>query len=61
MHDLMGRVIARPVDEHRVAGEQVGAWDGRLANGEQAPAGIYFVSVALDKVVLGTAKLVAVR
>lgn len=61
VHDLMGRVIARQVDEHRVAGEQVGAWDGRLANGEQAPAGIYFVSVALDKVVLGTAKLVVVR
>lgn len=61
VHDLMGRVVARPVDEYHLAGEQIGAWDGRLPSGEQAPGGIYFVSVALDRKVLGTAKLVVVR
>lgn len=49
------------MEEYCVAGEQIGAWDGRLPNGDRAREGIYFVSVVLERQVLATAKLVVVR
>ena len=41
VHDLLGREVARLVDEHRPAGQYEAVWDG-TSNGKAVPAGIYF-------------------
>ncbi len=41
--DVQGRLVARPVDEHRTAGRHVGEWDGQSRSG-RATSGLYFVT-----------------
>ena len=43
--DLAGREVARPYEAHAGAGEMDVVWDGRTAQGEPAPAGVYFYQV----------------
>lgn len=61
VHALVGRLLARPIRAHQLAGEQVGAWDGRLECGERAKAGTYFLSVTLDGEPIGLRKLLLLR
>lgn len=40
--DIRGRLVARPVEGERNAGNHAANWEGRNMNGEQLPAGMYF-------------------
>ena len=42
VHDALGRTVAEVVDRAVPAGEHRVLWNGRLATGARAPAGIYF-------------------
>jgi len=57
VHDLAGRVVARPVRAYQVAGEQIGAWDAQLESGERAKPGAYWLIVKLDGEPIGVRKL----
>jgi hypothetical protein len=50
VHDVSGRVVASLLDEERPAGSHVIWWDGRRANGQPLPAGVYLVRASLDGV-----------
>lgn len=39
--DVAGRLVATPFRDDAEAGPHTAAWDGRFANGQQAPAGVY--------------------
>ena len=43
--DLVGRAVARLLDADLPAGRHTVRWDGRLADGRVAPAGVYFLRV----------------
>jgi hypothetical protein len=42
IHDVMGREVARLLDEHVPAGERRVGWDGRGSTSSAAPSGVYF-------------------
>jgi hypothetical protein len=42
VHDALGRTVAEVVDQVVPAGEHRIPWNGRLASGSRAPAGVYF-------------------
>jgi len=42
IHDLMGREVARPIDEARPAGPSEVTWRP-VAGGSATPAGVYFL------------------
>jgi hypothetical protein len=46
LFDVMGRLVARPVDRRQSAGEYEVAWDGRTRSGRRAASGVYFVRLA---------------
>jgi uncharacterized membrane protein len=46
LFDVMGRLVARPVDRRQSAGEYEVAWDGRTRSGRRAASGVYFVHLA---------------
>jgi hypothetical protein len=48
VYDVGGRVVATLADSRFSAGEHTLAWDGRLAGGSPAPAGLYFLRVTRD-------------
>jgi thermolysin metallopeptidase-like protein/fungalysin/thermolysin propeptide len=61
IHDLVGRLLARPFRAYQLAGEQIGAWDGGLDGGERAKAGAYFLSITLDGQSIGLRKLLVLQ
>jgi hypothetical protein len=61
IHDLVGRTLARPVSAWQSAGEKLGVWDARDDRGERVRAGVYFLSVTLDRQPLGGKKLLIVK
>jgi hypothetical protein len=46
LFDVMGRLVARPVDGARPAGGHAVTWNGRTMSGRRAPSGVYFVRLA---------------
>jgi hypothetical protein len=46
LFDVMGRLVATPVDEVRSAGDHVVVWDGRTRSGHPATSGVYFVRLS---------------
>jgi hypothetical protein len=43
VHDLMGRLCARLVEDRRDAGDHEVEWDGTTTDGRHLPRGLYFV------------------
>jgi hypothetical protein len=48
VHDLLGRVVVRLLNEFVPAGEHAVAWSARDADGRRVPTGLYFVRAALE-------------
>lgn len=45
--DVVGRLVAIPLDRDLAAGTYAAAWDGDRRDGTPAPAGVYFLSLAV--------------
>jgi len=45
VHDVRGRLVRSLVEGGLGGGEHVARWDGALADGGRAPAGVYFVTL----------------
>jgi flagellar hook assembly protein FlgD len=45
MLDALGREVARPQEGTLPAGTHEVTWDGRAANGQAAPAGVYLYRI----------------
>ncbi len=52
VHDLRGRRIATLADGPAAAGEHVLRWDGRTADGREAPSGTYLLRLAGDEAIV---------
>lgn len=48
VHDAAGRLVVMVEDRGFAAGPQTARWDGRLAGGRGAPAGVYFARIEAD-------------
>ena len=48
VYDATGRVVRSLAQGPREAGRHAVTWDGRLAQGERAPVGVYFVRLAVE-------------
>jgi hypothetical protein len=59
--DLGGRMVATLADARFAAGQHTLAWDGRLAGGAPAPAGLYFLRVTRDGRDARTARFTQLR
>jgi probable HAF family extracellular repeat protein len=60
LFDVMGRLIATPVDDVRSAGDHEVVWDGRTRSGHPIPSGVYFVRLSTSGFVTSS-RLVLVR
>jgi hypothetical protein len=59
--DVAGRVIANVQGARQEAGTGSLAWDGRTASGARPPAGVYFVTLAVDAQATDRAKMIVLR
>ena len=56
--DAAGRLVHTLVQGRQPAGAHTAAWDGRLADGRRAAAGLYLCTLRLDDALAGTQQLV---
>jgi hypothetical protein len=61
VYDVAGRTVATLADARFTAGTHALRWDGRLAGGAPAPAGLYFLRVTRDGVEARTARFTRLR
>lgn len=61
VHDIVGRLIARPVRAYQFVGEQCGVWNGGRESGERAETRAYFLRVTLAGQPIRGRKLVLVQ
>jgi len=61
IYDSQGRLARRLVDRQLGAGQHELRWDGALANGQVAPAGVYFLRVTAGDDMQALRKVVRVR
>jgi hypothetical protein len=60
IYDVSGRLVRTLVQENRPAGAHAVRWDGRSSQGEQVPAGVYFMRLEAGSL-SHTEKIVALR
>ena len=61
LFDLAGRRVSTVTDERLAAGSHLLSWNGADARGERVAAGLYFATLRVDGVVLGTASVMVAR
>ena len=59
--DVAGRRVSTVMNEASIDGPHAAQWDGRDANGNRVPSGVYFVRLNLDGGGVHTRRVVLVK
>jgi flagellar hook assembly protein FlgD len=60
IYDVVGRLVAALVDEHKLPGMYILSWNGRDRNGESVTTGVYFLRMRANQFV-DTKKLLLLK